>query len=370
VPFRCGMHLVVYIPLMTLWEFYLNSEQTWAAMLNDLEKAEKTIDLEQFIFQDDEVGRRFAEVLMKKAGQGLVVRLLCDTAGSLSFFTSELVSKLKEAGVEVKFFNEISPWRITRLKIWFFRDHRKILVVDGRIAFIGGVGIGEKLLKWRDTHVRLVGPIVSEIQEAFGRMWRIVGREKFFPFKKPRASEDGFMLATSAPHFRQRYIHHEFMEAVRAATSCVYITTPYFVPDRAFVRVLRLAARRKVDVRLLVPEASDHPFVDAAGRGLFKQLLKSGVRIYFYKDDMLHSKTMVVDEDWATVGSSNIDNYSFFFNYEANVISTNKAFVLEIKNHFLNDLENTKEVTREEWKRRPWIAKAREVFWSYFASFF
>ncbi len=352
------------------WQFYLNSQDAWDAMYASCDAAKSSIDFEQFIFQNDSVGQRFADLFIKKVTEGVKVRFLCDTAGSYFFYHSSLAQKLRQNGVGMIFFNEISPWKLGKFNIWFARDHRKLLVIDRETAFVGGVGMSERFKLWRDTHMKLSGPVVYELQTAFDHMWWMGKREKFTRFKAPRQLDDTFTVLTNAPHFRQRFINRTLLDIIREAKRSVYITTPYFVPDARFFRVLRLAARRGVDVRILLPKNSDHPFVDFASHYYFAKLLKVGGKIFQYITPMIHAKTIVVDGDWASVGSANIDNLSSFFNYEILVTSHNNKFVSEVKEHFMRDLANTEEVSSLKWEKRSFLQKVFELACIPFASFF
>lgn len=165
-------------------------------------------------------------------------------------------------------------------------------------------------------------------------------------------TSSGFTYVTNAPLPGRRFLYHNFIDAMRGARKYIYLTTPYFVPDHRFARVLKLAAARGVDVRLILPHASDHPIVDYGSQSFFNSILSAGVRIFRYKNLMIHAKTAIIDDEWATVGSFNLDNLSFLYNFEGNIVSHNKAFALELKRHFQEDLQKTDELTEEEWKKR------------------
>lgn len=354
------------------WKFYLTSAEAWEGMLAACESAKTSIDFEEFIFENDAVGARFAEVFSRKAREGVRVRLLIDMVGSFFLLGAPIVNQLRDVGVEVVFFSPVRPWKFLRFRVWPLRDHRKLMVVDRHVGFVGGVCVGEQYAAWRDTLVRIEGAIVVRLQEAFDHMWWTGKKdsEKVFRFPEHSATEDGFRLLTNAPHARQRFINGTFLDVMRNAKRSLYLTTPYFVPDRKFFRVLRLAARRGVDVRLLLPERSDHPYVDLASNAHFRKALKSGVRIYRYPKVMIHAKTMVVDDEWCSVGSANLDNLSSFSNYELNLTSMDRRFVEELRNQFLGDIAGAKEVKAEEWRRRPSVLKVLEAVCLPFGRFF
>ncbi len=354
----------------TPWKFFTSTKAALDGMYEACAAATSSIDCEQFIFENDSEGERFAELFIKKAGEGVKVRLLADTAGSYYFYNSAWPRKLQKAGVQVRFFNEISPWRITRVPIWLNRNHRKLLVVDRKVAVTGGVGISTYMHSWRDTNLLLQGPVVDELQAAFDHMWWMVGRDRFMRSKTPRQTVDGFTVVTNAPHFRQRFIHQTAIEAIRQARDYIYITTPYFVPDHRFMRVLRLARKRGVEVKLLVPSASDHPYVDYASNFYFRSALKTGIEIYRYEPGMIHAKTMVIDGVWASVGSANVDNLSSYFNHELNIVANNRKFAEEIRQHFITDLIHSHEVLPEVWEKRSFAHKCMETISAPFGRFF
>ncbi|MEO8638084.1 MAG: phospholipase D-like domain-containing protein [Candidatus Taylorbacteria bacterium] len=353
---------------VTKWHFYLCAEDAWKAMSEACERATRRIDFEQFIFLPDAIGSQFAEMFIRKSKQGIKVRLLIDSGGSYAFYNSALSEKMEKEGVEIEFYNKISPLRLHNLRLWFFRDHRKLLTVDGKIGFVGGVGIADSMFGWRDTHLEITGDIVKEMENNFERMWKITIAEKFTPFPASIATKDGFAFVTNAPHNRERHIYRRIVSAIRSAKRYVYITTPYFIPDTRLFRALRHAARRGVDVRILVPKNSDHPFVDWASHFHFNKAFRSKIRIWLYTT-MLHSKSIVIDDNWATIGSMNLDNYSLFFNYEANIVSEDGKFSEEIRGHFERDLAQTRELTADLWKMRGWHQKVLEFISTPFARF-
>ena len=356
--------------MITAWHFYRFSKEAWDGMYETAAAAERSIDFEQFIFMaEEQAGARFADLFIKKAKEGVAVRLLCDMVGSYDFFASIRAEELRRAGVEIVFFNIIKPWRFLNPKAWLFRDHRKLMIVDSRVALIGGVGIADAFADWRDTHMRITGPLVAELMTGFEQMWRNAANEKFIRFKEPRQTHDGFTAVTNAPHWRQRFMNRTVLDAMRNAERCIFLATPYFVPDARFFRVLRLAARRGVDVRLIVPTETDHPIVDRASRYFFSKALQAGVRIFLY-GDMLHAKTVIIDNEWGAAGSSNIDNLSTSFNYELNVASVERKFVEDLGVHFIEDLARCRELSWAEWRGRSFFAKFLEFCSAPFGRFF
>lgn len=343
------------------WHFYLSGREAWTAMLDACERADKSIDFEQYVFSNDEISQKFVELFIRKQKAGVRVRVLCDTVGGWALFNSSLPREMRESGVDIRFFNVVSPWRIGSFFSWFFRDHRKILVIDGKIGFTGGVGIRNEMASWRDTHVKVSGPIVLEMERAFNELWAQAAEKDILSrIKKIKTYAKGFHFVINAPYWRKRFIYHDMVEAIRSAQKYIYLTTPYLVPDNRFLRILRLAVQRGVDVRIIVPKQSNMPFVERASQAHFDMLLEPGVRIFQYHHGFLHAKTAVIDDEWATVGSFNLDSLSFTYNYEANIVSTENTFIDEVKKHFANDLKYTRELSLAEWRARPFVAKFRE----------
>jgi cardiolipin synthase A/B len=348
--------------LDTTWKFYLNAEDAWQAMYEDCKQATRSILLEQYIFTADRIiGDNLIHLLIEKAKAGIEVRIVLDGAGSFLFSYSRRVEEMRRAGVELIFFKPIVLHYLWKYSSWFFRDHRKLMVVDGKIGHTGGVGINGRMKNWRDTHVRIEGSVVKEMEEAFYTIRaRAVER---MPRRYPRRTEfdKEFHYVTNAPHFRRRYLYHGLVEKIRTAKEYIYITSPYFVPDGRIFRLLRLAAKRGVDVRIITPFTSDHLLVDLATYSFFGISLRNGIKLYTYADQVLHAKSVIIDGNWASVGSSNLDNLSLLFNYEGNIISTNQQFIAELRSHFSADVQRCIEIQRHEWRHRPLWQKVAEV---------
>lgn len=324
--------------------------------------AQKTIDIEQYIIEKDDIGQELFELLASKQKEGVHVRILCDMVGSYSFFASDLPNALRDVGVNVRFFNIIKPWRIHSFFSWFFRDHRKIMVVDNNVGFIGGVGFRDDMRDWRDTHVKVIGPVVKEMRLAFEEMWETAGKENFFRrMERTRKFIPGFNFLTNSPFVRKRFIYRNIISTLKNARKYVFITTPYFVPDRRLRKAFIQASKRGVSVQILIPKTSNYLVIDRASRTCFDQLLSAGVRIFLYQGEMLHAKTAVSDDTWASIGSFNLDSLSCFYNYEANIISTKPEFILELRDFFEHDLKLAEEVSLDGWRERSKIQKFYEL---------
>lgn len=345
------------------WHFYRWTSDAWAGMLDALESAEKSIDFEQYFFVDlaeGRIGHRFVEVLERKAKAGVKVRLLLDGARCWEFYTSSVLSQLRNAGVHVLFHQVIPHKEITRFIQRFLRDHRRMLIVDSRVGFIGGVSISEKAAKWRESHLRFEGPVMENFQKEFECVWNNVEGKGKLLVTHPATSRDKFTVLPNGIRSSQRFILHFIHDAIRESKKCIYITTPYFAPSHGLFRSLRLAAQRGVDVRILLPYKSDHTTADVVGESFFSGAFRSGIKIYLYTPAFLHAKTVVVDDDWATIGTCNFDQLSFNLNYEINLVSYDPKFAFELKNHFFDDLQSSFEVLPEEWKRRSFFRKIIE----------
>lgn len=346
----------------TSFTLYTNNTETWETLLNDCRKAERSIDIEQFIFVADEFGKKLLEICRERARLGVKVRLLWDAAGSFTFFGSTLVEDLRKDGVELVFWKTLIPgfFRVPNYRSWYFRNHRRTIVIDNKIGYTGSICISKDFINWRDTNVRLEGPVVREMINAFERMWARALGNKSMP-KRMKARNAQFKYITNYPSPKRRHVYTEIVDTIRSAKKFIYLTTPYFIPTHRIIRILKLASHRKVDVRIMIPEKSDkYPAIDLGARSYFDTLLKSGVRIFLYKEKNLHAKTMVVDGDWASVGSLNFDRLSLLYNFEANIVTTNGRFAEELEAHFVYDMQNCTEITLSSWRKRSFAEKVPE----------
>lgn len=350
----------------TKWVLYASNEDAWAAMLTDCAAATKSISLEQFIFANDEFGRRLIDICAKRAKEGVKVRFLWDAAGSFSFLGLGIVEELRTKGIELVFWRTLIPayFSVPDFRSWFLRNHRRTLVIDERVGYTGSMAVKDSMKGWRDTNARFDGAVVSEMQNAFDRMWARARKRRHMP-KKATSRDQEFSYVTNTPRPGRRLIYKSLVEAIRGARSYVYITTPYFVPTRRLARVIKLASHRGVDVRIVIPERTDHyPALDLGARSFFHTLLESGVRIFLYPTsggNIIHSKAVVVDSTWSTVGSLNLDNVSLLYNFEANIISTDSRFAEELSSHFVHDMSLSKEVSAEKWRNRFFIERLPEI---------
>ncbi len=349
-------------PSPASWTLYASNHEAWAAILADCATAKKSIVLEQYIFVNDEFGKRLIDICVERAAAGVRVRLLWDAEGSFTFLGSNIAEDLRKKGVELVFWKTLIPdyTKVPNWRSWFLRNHRRTLVIDGQIGYTGSMCVYERMKNWRDTNVRLEGGVVTEMQNAFDRMWARATGSKRMP-SRFKARDPEFRYITNYPAPGRRHIYAELVDAIRSARHYIYITTPYFVPTHRLIRVIRLAARRGVDVRLIIPETSNYFAVDIGARSYFNTLLESGVRIFLYRGNMIHAKTAVIDGDWATVGTMNLDRISLLYNFEANIVSRDTKFAEEMAALFVMDMGESKEVDTKQWHSRYFVERIPEM---------
>jgi len=342
----------------TSWKIYDSNEKAWDAMIADCKRAQICIVLETLIFVTDDFGQRLIDVCAERAAHGVEVKFLWDAWGSFSFFGSNIVDDLSKKGIRLVFWKTIIPayYKVPNFRSWLFRNHRRTLVIDKKIGYTGSICVKDRMKNWRDTNLRIEGSVTNEMQGAFERMWARALDQKPLP-KRVKSTDHEFRYATNYPLPGRRYLYSELVATIRHSSKYIYITTPYFVPTRRLARILRLAALRNVDVRIIMPEASNHPFVDLAARTFFSSMLSSGVKIFLYKGENIHGKTAVIDGDWASIGTMNMDAISLLYNFEANIVSTNGRFAEELAAHFVHNLQSTKEITFAEWEKRSFLQK-------------
>jgi cardiolipin synthase len=326
-------------------------------MVRAIEEARYHVHVEFYIVQPDETGRRLRETLVRRAREGVEVRVLCDALGSVHL-PGDFWRPLVEAGGEAAFFRPVGRVlrRLHRRDRVDFRNHRKLVIADGRVGFTGGINVGREYLGldptmgyWRDTHVGITGPAVLSLQAAFAEDWvtatgRLLDDERYFP--DPAGHDDGpyrVQIIDSGPDRSWSPIAHVFTQAYALARERIWVTSPYFIPTPAVENGLIGAALRGVDVRLLLPLRPDHPVAMAAASSYFPPLLEAGVRIFRYRRGFVHAKTLVVDDWVSAVGSANLDLRSFHLNFELNALVYGREFAVALAAQFLRDLEQAQE---------------------------
>ncbi len=346
-----------------VFTLYTEGDELIEAMLAAIRSARRHICLETYIYAADAVGRRFAEALAERARAGVEVRLMVDALGSFRLFPRRLERSLRESGVRVRRFHR---WRWREPLRYNRRNHRKLLVVDGRVAFLGGFNIhrngsrrayGER--RWRDTHVRITGELAAQADVLFDVFWR--GDRHDPTGERPGASS--VLLSNHTRACRQR-LSCLLVAMFAEARETLSLTTPYFVPDHRLRRGLREAAQRGVAVRLLVPRISDVRLARWAAQAVYGELLEAGVRVFEYLPRLLHAKTVVADGDFAVLGTANLDYRSLSLNYELVLASRDSVLCSALQEQFETDLETSDEVQLEPWRHRQWVMRLAEgVAW-------
>ena len=360
---------------------------TYDAMFAAMRAARDHINMETYIFEDDEVGQRFADALIEKQRQGVQVNLIYDSVGTLGT-PAEFFQRLRDSGVRTLEFNPVDPttakagWDVNQ------RDHRKLLIVDGQVAFLGGINISSvysgssfrrhpkadrhAALPWRDTDLEIEGPVVAEFQKLFLGTWQAQQGEElaprvYYPTLQAQGKEVVRAIGSS-PDDDFSLIYVTLLSAIGSAETEVWLTNAYFVPDPQLLAALEAAAARGVDVRLVLPGSSDSALVFNAGRSYYEQLLLGGVTIFERRGALMHSKTAVIDGVWSTVGSTNLDWRSFLHNQEVNAVVLGTEFGDRMRAAFERDVAQSEQITLEQWQQRPYLLRAKERFarlWQY-----
>jgi cardiolipin synthase len=355
--------------------------QAYPAMLDAIASARSEILLETYIWASDATGRRFVDAVCIKAQQGVRVRCIIDGAGSFGFSGDDL-ARMRDAGVLLSVFHPVGPWR--RRWGWQVRDHRKLLLVDGRVGFCGGMNLGNDYAPrdwggrdWNDVHAQVEGPVLRELHTLFELSWLYADPETFAPGRQqPRREHLEPVAIHGSPtrvqavgvgrFLRRRAIQHLIQHAFGAARERIWIEAAYFVPGRLLRASLRRAARRGVDVRIITPRNSDVPGISAASRATWPPLLKAGVRLFEWLPGMLHAKTISVDGVWCAVGSYNLDSRSLRYNWEVTLAVLDERKVEELDDKFRDDLDRCEAVDPAAFARRGWLEKLRERFFYFF----
>lgn len=340
---------------------YTYGEDLYRDMIQAIRDAEHTIYIETFIWKDDTTGRQFKNALNEAAGRGVDVFVIYDGFANLvvphSFFRFH-------PAIHVYRFPVIRPSMFFKALRSTGLDHRKILVVDDRTGFVGGYNIGSLYAtEWRDTHLRLVGPSVWDLRQAFANVWNAhtSTREKEIPHTGPDVWEPRISAVNNIPANLVYPIRGVYLEAIDRAQDHIYVSMAYFIPDQQILRALLAASERGVDVRIILPKDSNHVLSDWLSRGFYKSLLEAGVTILLYRNAMIHAKTATIDGAWSTVGSANIDRLSLTGNYEINLEIHDEDFAADMRRIFEADSKNCHVLTTEEWQHRSPLARFSET---------
>ncbi|MGW9816126.1 cardiolipin synthase [Staphylococcus cohnii] len=348
-------------------DIYTDGHALFDQMKEDLRNAKTYIHLEYYVLKLDKLGSEIVDILQQKAEEGLEVKILYDAVGSKTVHKSKF-KKFQEAGGQVEaFFQAKIPLINFRLNN---RNHRKILVIDGMTGYVGGFNIGdeylgldEKFSYWRDTHLRVKGDGVDALQLSFIHDWnsqshreQLEFNDKYFPDNAKQGGDVPMQIALSAPSDNWHQIEFGYIKMIMNAKESIYMHSPYFIPDKGYINALRIAAKAGVDVRLIIPNKPDHIFVYWATITSVAQLIRDGVKVYTYENGFIHSKMMIIDDEVASVGSSNMDIRSFELNFEINAFMYDENIVKELKAAFIEDMKVSEELTEERYEQRSnWI---------------
>lgn len=346
-----------------------NAEETYSSMLKEIEKAKHHIHLEIYRLNIDKTGNRFRDLMIRKAEEGVEVRIIIDDVGSWSY-KKRYIDETRSAGVQIfPFFPVRIPWLASKIN---YRNHRKILVIDGHTGFIGGMNIADKYLyglpklgQWRDTHLRIEGDAVAAMNRLFLIDWYflsgeiLIRNQEYFPESDVKG-HSWIQMASSGPDSDWANIMQAYLSAIATASDRVYLCTPYFSPNESILNALKTAALSGNDVRLIMPEKPDSTIANWISRSYISELLYAGVRVYLYDSGFNHSKYIVVDGVFSSVGSVNVDMRSFDLNFEVTALIYDEDFAADLEKMFIDDLKNSKELLFDLWEGRSKRGKYKE----------
>lgn len=343
-----------------------STERFASLLLEQVAAAKEHIHMQFYIFENDEFGRALRDALVAKAKEGVEVRVIYDSVGCLAV-DKGFFEGMRCAGIYVESFMKVRFPLFTRRVN--YRNHRKVVVIDGNVGFVGGCNIADRYLKginggvWRDTMMLLRGAAVHGLQSAFLQDWYFANRtlvsgKRYFPLQP--GGDVAVQTVLSNPVGNVRTIMNGMLKAIHSARRCVYLQSPYFMPNEAFVTALKCAALSGVDVRLMIPMRSDSRVADYASRSYLSPLLDAGVKVYLYKDGFLHSKTMMCDERLSSIGSVNLDFRSFYYNFEISAFVYGKSVAQELKSQFMRDAGHCHQLAQNEFRARPFVKRCAE----------
>ncbi|MCM1518687.1 MAG: cardiolipin synthase [Pseudoflavonifractor sp.] len=346
---------------------FTSGREKFDSLLRDIAAARDYIHMQYYIFDDDEIGHAVRDALIARARAGVTVRVIYDHIGSIHV-KRRFFDEMRRAGISVyPFFRVTFPQFATRIN---WRNHRKICVIDGEIGYIGGMNIADRYIKglpqgiWRDTHIRITGPAVASLQYSFAYDWNFMGQpvlEEHVPTPTDISDDAaGMQMMTSGPMNQWSNIAFLLFKAIANAKRLVYIQTPYFLPTDSLLKALQAAALSNVDVRIMIPSRSDSAILRYASFSYISECLRAGIRIYLYEAGMLHSKTIVVDDEFCSVGSTNFDFRSFEHNFECNMFIYSSEVNAHMREIFLDDLRECTRVNATTWRRRSLGQKIKE----------
>jgi cardiolipin synthase len=341
---------------------YVNGEDKFKQLIEDIKNAKRYIHIEYYIFKNDMIGKIILSELENKAKEGLEVRLLVDSMGSRQL-TKKVIKNYMDAGGKFSFFFPgILPHINTRIN---YRNHRKIVVIDGEYGYVGGFNVGKEYISkdpevgfWRDTHVRIKGEAVEDLNERFLLDWchaaneEIEDYEKYSPKDNKVVGDVGIQIVTSGPDHKEQYIRNAYIKLINNAKTNVYLETPYLVPDSPILEALKISALSGVDVRIVIPDKPDHFFMKWVASSYIGELLQAGIKIYKYQNGFIHAKTIVVDSAVISIGTANLDIRSFKLNFEVNAFIFDDRIAKQGEIQFMKDVIDSEEVTKEIYDNR------------------
>lgn len=351
-------------------DIYINGEEKFRQLIEDIKNAKEYIHVEYYIFRNDILGKVIIEELTKKAESGLEVRLLVDSMGSHTLTKKALKKYIAAGGKFSIFFPGILPHINTRVN---YRNHRKIVVIDGRYGYVGGFNVGKEYINrdkkvgfWRDTHVRIEGEAVNDLNERFLLDWCYASEEvidnynKYVIKDRGQVGDIGIQIVTSGPDHKEEYIKNSYIKIINNAKENLYLETPYLVPDIPILEALRLSALSGVDVRIIIPGNPDHFFMQWAASSYIGELLEAGIKIYSYQNGFIHAKMIVADSTVVSIGTANMDIRSFKLNFEVNALIYDDRVAAQMESQFLKDIKDSEEITREIYDGRSLSLRIKE----------
>lgn len=347
-------------------EVFTEGEKKFKKLKHDLRHAHTYINIQYYIFSDDRIGKEISEILIERALSGVSVRVIYDHVGSFATRNS-FFKKMRKAGIEAYPYLKVTfAWLGSRIN---WRNHRKLCIIDGRIGYIGGMNIADRYIdggksfgEWRDTHLRVEGPVVAALQHSFAVDWYSMGKpllEETVDTRHLRGDISAQMI-TSGPSSQWPNLAYMFLKAICNAKRRVYIQTPYFLPTDTLLKALIAASLSRVDVRIMLPRKSDSKLLNYASASYISQCLQAGIKIYYYEPGMLHAKMIIIDDDTSTVGSTNFDFRSFEHNFEGNLFLYSREMTDKLIAVWRKDQEKSTRIFAEEWKKRPLWRKSLE----------
>jgi cardiolipin synthase len=353
----------------------LNGDETFPVMLREIRKAKSTITFAQYLYEDGSLARELAQAFAERCRAGVKADILLDRHGS-GKAPSAIIATMKDAGCHVEYFRQVEaegiifPWKLLRYN---YRNHRRVLVIDGQIGFTGGYGISEAWTgngrmreHWRDTNARIEGPAVRFLQAAVAESWLettgiAIGSDGYFPHLEPSGNVPA-QIVKSSPTGGSFQNYMLFLLSINSAKKSILITNPYFIPDNAMTETLVKAATRGVRVVVLLPGEIDSQLTYSTSRSHYGPLLLGGVQVFEYRASLMHAKTIVVDGVWSTIGSTNFDNRSFAFNQEINLTIYDSGMAHRLEEIFQEDLKYSQQITYEQWRSRSVFERLIEFF--------